>query len=248
MKVTFIGSSTCIPDVGHEVSSLLVDGKHLVDAGWCNVLKIREHGFDPLGVESVIFTHFHQDHYIGLPHLLFFMGLQRHLRHDATLLRIIGPSEHLRNIVNAALTFLQIHRFPELRVNLELIPLSSHGHYETGEIRLDTLETSHVSGMKVPEQALVYKFTEILTGRSFVYTGDTFFYPPIAEFAKNVPLLVHDAAHTSAKDAAKIGRLANVKRLYLIHYPEKEGKRLLKEAKKVFPNCFLAREGETLKI
>ena len=48
MKITFIGSSTCIPDIGCEVSSLLINDENLVDTGWCSVLKMREYGFDPL--------------------------------------------------------------------------------------------------------------------------------------------------------------------------------------------------------
>ena len=31
MKITFIGTSACIPDVGSEVASFLIDGKVLVD-------------------------------------------------------------------------------------------------------------------------------------------------------------------------------------------------------------------------
>jgi len=248
MKITFIGSSTCIPDTGHEVSSLLINGKHLVDTGWCNVLKMREYGFDPLKIESLILTHFHQDHYLGLPHLLFYLGLKRNQYSNAVPLRIIGPAEHLKTVVNFALSFLQISRFPELKVDFELIPLIPGDDYKTGELHLETCAAAHTSGSNVPEQALAYKFTELATRKSFVHTGDTSFHPPIAKFAKDVPLLIHDAAHSSAKEAADIAKMAQVKSLYLIHYSLKRGVELLNTAREIFPNSFLAREGETLEV
>lgn len=246
MKIIFIGSSSCIPDVGHEASSLLINGKHLVDTGWCSVLKMREYGLNPLELESIILTHLHQDHYLGLPHLLFYLGLQKCQCSNATPLRIIGPNKHIQAVVKAALAFLQISRFPELNLNLEIVPLSAGDNHETSKLQLHTCAVSHVSGTNILEQALAYKFTEMTTGSSFIYTGDTSFYPPIAKFAKNISLLIHDVAHTSSEDAAKIGRMANVKRLYLIHYPIDRGVHLLRAARKAFPDCFLAKEGETL--
>ncbi|MGI6419279.1 MAG: hypothetical protein ACOX1P_26855 [Thermoguttaceae bacterium] len=48
MNVTILGDSSCIPDLGHEAACFLINGKHLVDAGWCAALKMRQYGFDPL--------------------------------------------------------------------------------------------------------------------------------------------------------------------------------------------------------
>jgi len=248
MKITFIGSSTCIPDAGHEVSSLLINNKYLVDTGWCSVLKMREYGFNPLKIESLILTHLHQDHYLGLPHLLFYLGLKRNQYSNIVPLHIIGPAEHLKTVVNFALSFLQISRFPELKVNFELVPLIPGENYETEELYLETRPAAHVSGANTPEQALVYKFTELAIHKSFVYTGDTSFHPPIAKFAKGVPLLIHDVCHSSAKEAANIAKIAQVKSLYLIHYSLKRRVELLNTAREIFPNSFLAKEGETLEV
>jgi len=74
MKITVLGDSTCTPDVGHEAACMLINGKHLFDAGWCAVLKMRQLGFDPMTLDSLILSHFHQDHYLGLPQLLFYLG------------------------------------------------------------------------------------------------------------------------------------------------------------------------------
>ncbi len=243
MRITVIGDSTCIPEVGHDAACLLIDGKHLIDTGWYSALKMREYGFDPCSLESIVFTHFHQDHYISLPELLFFVGLRKR---KGPPLKIIGPDQHLERIVTTAVEFLQTSRFPEIAVDYELTPIKAGDRFVVSELQFETMAANHVSGKNVPEQAMVYKITNQRNGAQAVLTGDTSYHPPIAEFAKGVPLLIHDGAHTAAKDAAEVARRAGAGRLVLIHYTQPRAKKILAEARAVFPNTELAREGTTL--
>lgn len=245
MKVAVIGDSSCVPDIGHEVASFLINGKHLVDTGWCAALGMRRFGFDPLALESIIITHFHHDHYLGLPQLLFYVGLKRR---RGPPLRIVGPREHLERIVRLAFQFLQVDRFPELAVDHELVPLTAGDTFELPGLQFETFAARHVSGKNQLEPALVYKVTDRANGARFAFTGDTHFHPPIADFVKNVPLLIYDGAHTPAKDAAGIAQRANVGRLVLIHYSQNRADRILADARSVFPNTELAKEGTTLEI
>jgi len=245
LKITIIGDSSCIPDVRRETACFLINGKHLVDTGWCAALKMREHGFDPLALESIIITHFHQDHYIGLPQLLFYIGLRKR---PGPPLNIVGPSENLQRVVEAADAFLQVPRFPEVAVNRKLVPLTAGNKFELPELRFETFAAHHVSGTNRIEQALVYKVTDKTSGACAVFTGDTHHHPPIAEFAKGASLLIHDGAHTAPKDAARIAQQAGVSRLVLIHYNQSRAAKILAEAKAVFPNTELAEEGRTLEV
>ena len=153
LKITIIGDSSCIPDKGRETACFLINGKHLVDTGWCSALRMRDHGFDPLKLDSIILTHFHQDHYIGLPQLLFYIGLRKR---SGPPLNIYGPSENLQRVVEAADAFLQVPRFPELAVNRKLVPLAAGDKFDTADLRFETFAANHVSGTKKMEQALVY--------------------------------------------------------------------------------------------
>ncbi len=245
LKITVIGDSTCIPDVRHDVACLLINGKHLVDTGWCSALKMREYGFDPLALESIILTHFHQDHYLGLPQLLFFVGLRKR---PGSPLNIAGPSENLQRVVEAVDAFLQVPRFPELAVNRKLIPLTAGDKFEVPDVRFETFAANHLSGKNKIEQALVYKITDKASGACAVYTGDTHPHPPIAEFAKGASLLIHDGSHTAAKGAAQIAKQAGVEKLVLIHYSQNRAEKILAEAKAIFPNTELAKEGQTLEV
>jgi ribonuclease Z len=245
MRITVLGDSSCTPDVGHEAACLLINGKHLVDTGWCAVLKMRQYGFDPMALESLILTHFHQDHYIGLPQLLFYLGL--HKRRGAPL-KILGPREHLEPVVKAAVEFLQTSRFPELALDYRLVPLAAGDRSELADLHLESFAARHVSAANRLEPALVYKVTDKVNGACAVLTGDTHYHPPIAEFAKGVPLLIHDGVHTAPKDAASIARRAEVGRLVLIHFSQSRAARTLAEASAVFAHTELAKEGTTLEV
>lgn len=247
-NIAFIGTSTCIPDAGSEVASSIINGKHLVDTGWCSALAMRQYDFDPLAIESIILTHLHQDHYLGLPPLLFFAGLRQRDDTGAKPLRIIGPRDHLEEVVHAALTFLQIPRFPQLKVDYTLVPLTPGDSFDLDGLHFDTCAAKHVGGTGDPEQALVFRVTDAAGRASFAFTGDTSFHPPIADFAKGLPVLIHDACHTGPRDAAAIAKAAGVGRLLLIHYPKAKANQILAEATPVFPHTFLAREGETIEV
>lgn len=245
LKFTIIGDAPCIPDVGREVACFLINGKHLVDTGWCAALTMRQYGFDPLALESIIITHFHQDHYIGLPQLLFYAAMKKR---TGPPLNLFGPREHLQHVVEAADVFLQVPRFPELAVERQLTPLAAGDKFELGDLRFETFAARHVSSKNALEPALVYKVTDKASGACAVFTGDTHHHPPIAEFAKGASLLIHDGAHTAPRDAARIAQQAGVKKLVLIHFPQSRAAKLLAEARAVFPNTELAEEGTTLEV
>jgi ribonuclease Z len=92
-------------------------------------------------------------------------------------------------------------------------------------------------------------------GLKVVYSGDTKPCENLIELAKDADLLIHDATfleededtqkyHSSVKDAAKIAKKANVKKLILTHisrrYQKVDVERFLREAKEVFDNVEVA--------
>lgn len=246
--ITFLGISSCIPDAGHETACFLINGRHMVDTGWMGVLRMREYGFDPLNLETIIFTHMHHDHYIGLPHILFYLGLKQNAQPRTKPLKIIGPADDIKRVVELSFNLLQIHHYPELHMECEIVGLNADERYVADEFELTTFAAKHASGKGKPIQALVYKFTDTRNGVQFAFTGDTHHHPPIADFVRGVPLLIHDAAHTSPADAAEIARRAKVGKLVLIHLSEEKATEALVAAQAVFPNTFLPREGETLTL
>ena len=105
-------------------------------------------------------------------------------------------------------------------------------------------------------------------GQSFVYCTDTFFSESAISLSKNVDLLVHESTfsveeesmayeklHSTTIMAAKTALLSNAKKLIIAHFsPRYTNKNsitpndLLKEAQKVFPNTYLAKDFLTTEI
>lgn len=250
MKITFIGASSCIPGKNEEVASFVVNDNFLVDTGWCNALKLEEAGIDVNKLEYLYLTHLHQDHYIGLPQLLFYLGIKKigGTYSSRKALSIIGPSQYIKDVVDAAISFLQIKRFPTLRINLKIIPLVPGKTYRNKRFSIETIPARHTSGEGNIEEAFISRFTERSTKKSFVFTGDTHYHPPVADFAKGLPLLIHDACHTTAGEAAETAKAAGVKKLFLIHNSSSERNKIIKEARKIFPASFAARERKVIEI
>lgn len=102
-------------------------------------------------------------------------------------------------------------------------------------------------------------------GRKFSFVTDTLYSEEIAKSVKGADLFICEGMFTeelkeSAKEkkhltscqAAEIAKAGDVRSLGLIHYSprytEYDLRKLLKEAKSVFPNSFLTRDGQTVAL
>ncbi len=94
-------------------------------------------------------------------------------------------------------------------------------------------------------------------GRKIVYSGDTAPFEEMVEFARDADVLIHEATsdasleertnkygHSTARQAAEIAKMANVRKLILVHIsPRYRSAKIIEdEAKKVFKNTIVARD------
>jgi ribonuclease Z len=101
-------------------------------------------------------------------------------------------------------------------------------------------------------------------GRTLVFTGDTRPHPAVTAAARGADVLVHEATfsdsevdravetgHSTAREAAEIAREAGVGRLILTHISPRysvDAGELLTEARAVFENTAIARDGWTVDV
>jgi ribonuclease Z len=101
-------------------------------------------------------------------------------------------------------------------------------------------------------------------GRALVYTGDTRPALSVVEAARGADLLVHEATfggdeleraketgHSTASEAARVALEAGVRQLVLTHISSRynrDASELLAEARALFPETVIARDGMTLDI
>jgi len=189
----------------------------LIDAGYGVTLKLLD-AHIPLQVLRYIFiTHHHSDHNLELGPLLYnawASGL-------GTSVDVYGSDEgrpDLRRLVRP-------HEFTEGRV------------MSFDSVKVSSLRNHH------PPVVESYALKFELGLKTVVFSGDTTFFPPLADFAKGADYLVHEVTygpaldamfarrpiaarlrasilshHTTAEDVGRIATLANVKALVLNHF------------------------------
>ncbi len=99
--------------------------------------------------------------------------------------------------------------------------------------------------------------------QSYAYCSDTNRSGAVAKYVAGVDMLYHEATyaaeqkreakergHATTEDAAKTALMAGVKRLLIGHFSSryKDKEPLLTEARAIFPETYIAHEGETYKI
>lgn len=115
-------------------------------------------------------------------------------------------------------------------------------------------------GDVIPNERLVEPADPV---RSYAYCSDTKYLPKLHELVEGVSVLYHESTytaehqdraklyyHSTAEQAAMVARDAHVGKLLLGHYSARYNNEdvLLKEAKQVFENSYLSKEGLCFKI
>ena len=101
-------------------------------------------------------------------------------------------------------------------------------------------------------------------GRRLVYTGDTRPHLAVIQASRSADLLIHEATfggdeesraketgHSTAAEAARVASEAVVRQLVLTHISSRyhrDASELLAEAKAVFPQTIIARDGMTVEV
>ncbi|MGE5230420.1 MAG: ribonuclease Z [Deltaproteobacteria bacterium] len=170
---------------------------------------------------------------------------------------VVFPTDHRADTVGYALAeHTRLGRFnPERARELGVPEGPLWGKLHKGE----TVELP--DGRRVGAEDLVGKPRR---GRTVVYTGDTRPSPGVVEAARGADLLIHDSTfgeeeraraeetgHSTAAQAAEVAREAGARRLVLTHISPRytrDAPELLAEAKAVFPESVVARDGLTLEV
>lgn len=115
-------------------------------------------------------------------------------------------------------------------------------------------------GEVIPNARLV---TPADAPRSYAYCSDTRYMPELYKMIKNVNMLYHESTyivadkaraklynHSTSQQAAMVARDANAKKLLLGHYSARydDERIILNEAKEIFPNCCLTKEGDVFNV
>ena len=224
IKVTILGSGSCVPSLKRYPCSALVRGKSihiLLDAGPGTMGQLLKLGVHINDIDVVLLSHFHLDHCAELAPFLFatkYSGFKRKKR-----LTLIGGTGLKALFENLNKTF--DHALELAEDYLQIIQVDEKGSLSLNfeGIQLDYTGVDH------RPESRAYRLTD-KTGFSIVYSGDTDYCAPLIELSRESDILICESAfpdgqkipgHLTPSLAGKIASKANVKKLVLTHfYPE----------------------------
>ncbi len=214
-----LGSGAAYSDGRRTTTMLALEGPSgvvVVDCGGDVVQRLLAHGLDPLHVTALVVTHEHADHVGGLP----LMVERLWLAGRRTALPVIGIAPAVAQAVRLHDAF-DTSGWPKYAGIAPQIVDQAPGTLvlDDADWRLTGAPGVHavpVIGLRIePKDG----------GIVAAYSCDTAYEPAIVELARDVDLLLHEAAggpsaiHASASEAARVAVEANAGRLVLVHLP-----------------------------
>ena len=182
---------------------------YVVDTGYGVTLKLLEAGVPLARLRSIFITHHHSDHNLELGPLLdnaWTAGLK-------TPVDVYGPAG-LKALLAA---WWESNRLDiETRIADEVRPdprrLVTPHEFTEGDVTAgDGVKVTALRNLHPPiRESYALKFQ--LGARTVVFSGDTGFFPPLADFARGADYLVHEAMYPPAVDAM-VARRPNAARL-----------------------------------
>lgn len=217
-----LGGRTIVVDCGLGVTRGLVDA-----------------GVGLKALDLIFITHLHSDHVLELGPLLH-TAWTAGLAKPVTLFGPPGTGHYWRRFCQAMEFDIEIRIVDEGRPDIrELVSIAEFGEgdiFEQRGLKVSALRVDH------PPVTDCFALRFDHDGKSVVFSADTAFFPPLAGFAKNADILVHEAmleegierlvartgngvrlrehllaSHSFAEEAGRIATEAAVKRLVLNH-------------------------------
>ncbi len=248
-SITFLGTEAASLSPQSATSAYWVDIQKcgiLVDAGIGVLGQVRKAGYNPEDIDLILITHWHIDHFAGLPQLL-----KARTRDNPQI--IYGPTMPL-----SARIYLRLF-FGSLGTTLEVVSGDFSRIY--GQVRIQAIPNLHgvgSYGWAISEEPGGGKAKT----RKIVISGDTRPAESVFNLARGTDLLVHEATyldrdagtairhhHSTAREAAELAFQAGAGALALTHIPRRYSRQeIRREAQKFFPRVIVPAPLDTIHI
>lgn len=183
LQLTFLGTGNAFAPHGLCWNGFLVNGKHLFEAPPQALQSLNRLRIDPNGIETVVLSHQHGDHFLGLPFLLIYwkeFGRTRPVRIVAPL----GTRTALEQVCNLAYP-----KATDAPYGIEWCEAEAGESIECGGLELEPVAVNHDPKL---ERCLGYHAR--IDGRRFGYTGDSAMCDGVLDLAQRAEVMVSECA------------------------------------------------------
>jgi ribonuclease BN (tRNA processing enzyme) len=215
LDLLFLGSGNAFAAQGRAFSSFLLNGRYLFDCGPTVLQQLRKAGISSRDIEVVFVSHFHADHFFGLP----FLMLDAKYGGRTEDLTIVGPpgiEERTRRLLEIG--------YPNL--------VGSSGYQRRYVEAADGCRGS-VAGLEFVASRVqhvdefeCFAFRVETEGRSLVYSGDTTLCEGLLRLAQGADVIVTEcscrevAVHLGPAGVDEVARQAPGAEIIVTHLDE----------------------------
>jgi ribonuclease BN (tRNA processing enzyme) len=219
VQLRFVGCGDAFGSGGRSNTCFHVTGKRanfLIDCGASSLPALKRQGVNRDGIDLILITHFHGDHFGGLPFLLLDAQFSRRTRP----LVIAGPEGIGTRLAQVMEALFENSSKTRQRFDLNIVTLSPATTERFGDVSVTPFPVVHGDS---GGPFLAYRIEA--EGRTIAYTADTEWTETLVPLGRDADLLIAEAYtfdktvknHLSLK--ALEARLADIKpkRLILTH-------------------------------
>ncbi len=195
LDLLFLGSGDVYAD-GRYWSSFLVNERYLFDASPIVKPHLKRSGVPLDGIEAVFISHFHADHILGLPFLLFEYAHGAPRTNDLTIVGPPGIEARVRTITEAGLPGLVDRdagyrlRFRELEDGVEA---------EVAGATYVAREVVHVPDFPC------FGYRATIDGRTIAYSGDSTLCDALVDLAAGADVFIVECSLWDGKSGPHMG-------------------------------------------
>ncbi|GAA4908652.1 MBL fold metallo-hydrolase [Mucilaginibacter defluvii] len=181
-EITIIGSGDAFGSGGRMSTCFYVKadaGNFLIDCGASAIPGIKKHGIAPDDIDAVLITHFHGDHYGGLPFLLLEMAVYGRLK-PLVVISPPGCRERLEKLLELL--------YPGTEVWGKL-NISFHEYEVHKPLDISLLKVTAFPVIHTPE-ALPHGLRIQVDGKVIAYSGDTSWTDELVPLSADADLFI----------------------------------------------------------
>jgi ribonuclease BN (tRNA processing enzyme) len=196
MEISFLGSSNAFASEGRYWSSFIVNGKYQFDCPPTLLPQLKQMGVPLDEIEVIFISHFHGDHFVGLPFLLLEYMYMTPRTRDLFIVGPPGCEQWLEDF--SARVYPNITRESSYRrVYVDACPGNAQS---VAGLTFEAFPMNHV---KDELQAMGYKVS--IDGKVVSYTGDTMFCEEAVQLGKGEDVYVVDCTYPEGSGPQHMG-------------------------------------------
>lgn len=183
LDFTFIGTGNAFAPGGSCYNGFVVEGRHLFEAPPTAVVSFNRLGIDLNELESIVISHHHGDHFLGLPFILLHWKYHGRTRP----VRIVGPPG-----TRALAEEIGLKVYPgllDITFEVEWVEAHPGKRLQLGNLGVEPVEVLHDERL-----SLTLGYACELDGRRFAYTGDSAYCDGVLDLARAADVLVSECA------------------------------------------------------